>query len=80
MITTDTTQSNSFCVSTYCDGEEYFERLVKNWQGEKGVTSSSSEIHSCPSYLRIIAMGEQAIPLILNALRREGDGIIGLQL
>ena len=28
---------------------------------------------NCPSYLRIIGMGEAALPLVLAQLKREGD-------
>ncbi len=50
-----------------------FAQLVGQWHRERGITSSLSEMIVCPSYLRIIAMGEKALPLILAQLRREGD-------
>lgn len=50
-----------------------FSRLAKKWLEERGVSSSTSEIALCPSYQRIIAMGEVAIPLILAKLKSEGD-------
>ena len=53
--------------------ESLFTRLVEQWHVERGITSSLSDMIVCPSYLRIIAIGERALPLILNQLRREGD-------
>ena len=53
--------------------ESLFTRLVEQWHVERGITTSLSDMIVCPSYLRIIAMGERALPLILNQLRREGD-------
>lgn len=50
-----------------------FEHLRDNWYMERGVSSSLSRITSCPSYLRIMGMGEKALPMILAQLRREGD-------
>ena len=50
-----------------------FNSLVAKWQEERGVLSSITEIAMCPSYQRIIAMGKDAIPLILARLESEGD-------
>lgn len=50
-----------------------FARLLRSWHQERGITSSLSDITSCPSYLQIIGMGEKAVPLILRQLKREGD-------
>ena len=50
-----------------------FSQLVKSWQTERGITSSVSDMINCVSYLRIIGMGEAALPLILSQLKREGD-------
>ena len=53
--------------------EVLFTRLIKQWHKERGATSFLSEMIVCPSYLKIIGMGEKALPLILNKLRREKD-------
>ena len=50
-----------------------FSQLVEKWYMERGATSSLSEITSCPSYLKIIRMGQRALPLLLDQIRREGD-------
>ncbi len=49
-----------------------FFQLVKQWKTERGITSSVSDMIKCASYRSIIAMGQEALPLILTQLRREG--------
>ncbi len=53
--------------------EQEFAQLLKLWHKEMGVTSSLSEMMTCPSYRNIIGMGERALRPILNQLEREGD-------
>lgn len=53
--------------------ESSFTRWVKQWRVERGITSSLSGMIVCPSYLRIISMGEKALPLILAQIRSEGE-------
>ena len=53
--------------------EVKFADLIRQWHDERSITSSLSEMIVCPSYLRIIAMGELALPLILAQLRNEHD-------
>lgn len=48
-----------------------FEHLLAKWNMEKKVMSSISDITTCPSYRKIIAMGERAVPLILRQLDLE---------
>jgi hypothetical protein len=50
-----------------------FDFLIKQWHTERGAMSSITEITSCPAYHRIMAMGPDAIPLIIAQLRAEGD-------
>ena len=50
-----------------------FARLIERWHAERGITSSMSEMIACPSYLKIVGMGEKALPLILGQLEHEGD-------
>ena len=50
-----------------------FSQLVKQWNEERGITSSLSKMFMCPSYKKIIKMGGKAVPLILAQLVREGD-------
>jgi len=50
-----------------------FQSLVRQWQDERGVLSSASEMAMCPAYQRIIALGPPAIKLILRQLAAEGQ-------
>jgi len=50
-----------------------FEYLRLEWQRERGATSSITGMAICPSYQRIIAMGEKVVPLILRQMEIEGD-------
>jgi hypothetical protein len=50
-----------------------FQALAKEWQAQHGAMSSITEISMLPSYQRIIGIGEDAIPLILQQLKAEGD-------
>jgi len=51
--------------------EDKFQDLSQQWKFETGHMSIASQIAMHPAYQRIIAMGEQAIPLILEDLRKE---------
>ena len=52
----------------------HFRQLVRQWLEERPKYSSSiAELIACPSYLRIIALGPIAVPLILEQMRQEGD-------
>lgn len=50
-----------------------FNALVERWRIERGATSSITRMATCPSYQRMIAMGERVVPLILSEMEREGD-------
>jgi hypothetical protein len=50
-----------------------FQQLASQWHKERGATSSITQMAICPSYQRIIGLGEKAIPLILRRLENEGD-------
>ena len=52
---------------------EEFSALAKEWQIERGVLSSAQQMATHPVYLRIIGMGERAVPLILEELRNTPD-------
>lgn len=59
---------------TFVQGDEMeFSFLLEQWRAERGITSSTSDMVMCPSYLRIIGMGDRALPLILTQIKREGD-------
>jgi hypothetical protein len=50
-----------------------FRKLVSQWLSERGATSSIEEMCTHPAYLSIMAMGPDALPLLLGQLRSEGD-------
>ena len=50
-----------------------FMRLVDQWHKERGVSSSVTEIISCPAYQKIIGMGEKAIPFIFRELELKAN-------
>ena len=50
-----------------------FQHLIRDWQVERGVSSSITEMSIRPAYQHIIGMGEDAVPLIIAQLRAEGD-------
>ena len=51
------------------DDQEVFQALASKWR-ESTAVFSTSDMMLTPEYLRIIGMGERAIPLILEDLRR----------
>ena len=50
-----------------------FDQLSLEWHEGTRPTSSLSEIQVYPSYQRIIGMGRDALPYIVDALRRQAD-------
>jgi hypothetical protein len=51
-----------------------FQSLVAQWRAERKTTSSwTDDIVNCPSYHKIMGMGDAAVPLILAELKNEGD-------
>lgn len=50
--------------------KEKFHTLKAKWEEETSFLSSISEIAMHPDYQKIIGMGEQAIPFILNEMRK----------
>jgi hypothetical protein len=51
--------------------QDRFKSLSERWREEIGPDSSLSNIVGNINYLRVIAMGEEAVPLILQELQRE---------
>jgi hypothetical protein len=49
-----------------------FSALADQWHRETGYLSDPADIAMHPAYLRIIAMGGNALPMILDDLRRRG--------
>jgi hypothetical protein len=53
--------------------EQKFRRLADEWRKDTKHTSSVDEMVLHPNYLKIIAMGEEAIPLLLRELEQRPD-------
>jgi len=51
--------------------EALFQSLSRKWKEETGAESSLSNITSNINYLKVIKMGDRAIPFILRELRSE---------
>ena len=58
--------------SDHADGEK-FGRLAAEWKSQSEFLSSPTAIAGLPAYQAIIEMGQAAVPLILDELRREPD-------
>ncbi len=48
-----------------------FQRLTKEWKEQSRYLSNSAQIAMLDSYQRIIGMGWQALPLILEEMKKE---------
>ena len=67
-----TTQSVSPHVSK--EGtRERFQRLASEWKERSKYLSNTAQMAMLKPYQRIIGMGENAVPLILEELKREPD-------
>lgn len=53
--------------------EQRFRELVGQWKEKTRFLSSIHDMVSHPAYLQIIGMGKEALPLLLEELRREPD-------
>lgn len=51
--------------------EALFKDLAERWKRETRFLSSTSTIATHPAYQRIIGLGPQVVPLILNDMQRE---------
>ncbi|MGH7139659.1 MAG: hypothetical protein ACREHD_28300 [Pirellulales bacterium] len=59
---------------TQAQRERRFKRLVSQWRQQRNQYSSDPrDLAMCPAYQKIIAMGPEAIPLVLNELQRRPD-------
>lgn len=59
---------------------EEFERLAAEWRSRAEFLSSPTKISELPAYRAIVDMGPDAVPLILEELRREPDhGFVALK-
>ena len=53
--------------------EKKFFRLRDEWKQKRGPESSSARLAMHPAYLKIIGMGAEAIPFLLQELERDPD-------
>jgi hypothetical protein len=53
--------------------EERFGKLVARWKQESTFMSSPMDMIALPSYLAIIGLGKEVVPLLLRELNRETD-------
>ena len=53
--------------------ERKFQDLTSRWRRETALQSSVTAIAMHPAYQQIIGMGERALPLIFEEMRREPD-------
>lgn len=53
--------------------QDRFQKLKDDWKSQTRHLSNSAQIALVFSYQQIIGMGIQAVPMILNELRREPD-------
>ena len=61
--------------------EAKFRRLADQWRKETSLSSSITQDHAHPAYLKILVMGKSALPLILKELRdRGGNWFLALRL
>ena len=59
--------------STTLEMAERFRRLVAEWKRDSRFLSNSAQMAMLRPYQRIIGMGPQVVPLILDEMRREPD-------
>ena len=57
--------------------EQRFERLLESWDRETRFQLSTSRIIEHPAYQEMIALGAPAIPSLLRALEKTGNGHLG---
>src|SRR5947209_3632623 len=55
------------------DVPERFRRLAREWKEQSRYLSNAAQMAMLRPYQRIIGMGEAAVPMILEELRREPD-------
>src|SRR3954464_7393266 len=55
------------------DVERAFRHLLNWWKRDTLVMSSTTQMFRHPAYRAIVAMGDAAVPLLLDELRREPD-------
>lgn len=70
-LATENKQVTLISIPAATDIAGEFRLLANDWYEETGPESSLTRITGNPNYLRIIALGKRAIPLILRELQKE---------
>jgi hypothetical protein len=75
-VTTISAHSGATVIRGFVDHSAlYFQSLKESWHNERRhISSSAADDLHCPSYVRIIGMGRDAVPFILEELRSELKG------
>ncbi len=60
-------------VAQPASADEKFDCLAAAWRENRGPTSSLTEMAMRPEYQRIIGMGHEAVPLLLEELQKAPD-------
>lgn len=58
------------------DVAEEFSELLRRWRADTQYSSTLAQRAAHPAYRAIVALGEEAIPLILRELRRQPDFLL----
>lgn len=75
VITISTTQPESISYAADPKAENWikFRHLALQWKRERGAQSTVFGMAALPSYMKIIGMGKDALPLILEQLKSEAN-------
>lgn len=69
-----------FLQQSYFENEEddqtMFQRYLENWKSQTQFLSSVPKITSHPAFKKIIDMGGNAVPLILNEIERQPSNLV----
>lgn len=76
MNATDKQAVVAFLISTMDDDRLMFERFLTDWQHDTRFLSSVTAITSHPSFNRIVNMGGNAVPYILEEIERKPSNLV----
>jgi hypothetical protein len=66
-------QAAKYLAARRAKNSDRFQALAQEWRVQHAAMSSITDISTLPAYQKIIGLGEDAVPLILNQLKQEGD-------
>lgn len=76
MDVTDKQAVVAFLIDTMDDDQQLFERLLNDWQHDTRFLSSTKAITTHPSFARIVSMGGNAVPYILEEIERKPSNLV----